>query len=152
MKVICEVKNFFWEEILLYDFRQVFQHHYAQRFLSFSFEVPQLLSSRLYSPIFSGCEKNSQSCEILVPKIQQVMILTFSSYSIISLANYLFLFNLANFPMSRHLFFVIWYSDSKTTEYWILLVFFPESSLRICNSEILFFVLACYCLQLTIQK
>ena len=76
----------------------------------------------------------------------------FCSYSINSLANYLFLFNLANFPISRHLLFVIWYSDSKTTEYRILLVFFPKSSFRICNNEILFFVLACYCLQLITQK
>ena len=53
--VISEVESVFQEEMSLYDFRQVCQHHYTQRFLSLSFEVPNLLSSRLYSPMFSGC-------------------------------------------------------------------------------------------------
>ena len=145
--VICKVKTFFWEEMLLYDCRQVFQHHYAQRF-----EVPHLLSSRLCSPMFSGCEKKFPVLWNPGSKDSTSHAFNFCSYSINSLANYLFLFNLANFPISRHLFFVIWYSDSKTTEYRILLVFFPKSSFRICNNEILFFVLACYCLQLITQK
>ena len=45
--------------MLLSDFKQVFQDHYAQRFLSLSFEVPHLLSSRLYSPMFSGSKDSA---------------------------------------------------------------------------------------------
>ena len=55
--VICDVDSAFWEEMLLHDFRQVCQRHYTQRILSLSFEVPQLLSSWLYSPMLSGCQK-----------------------------------------------------------------------------------------------
>ena len=97
--------------------------------LYLSFEVAQLLSSRLYSPMFSGCEKNTQSCEILVLKIQQVMFLTSSSYSINILPNYIKFLNLTHSPISRNLLLVIWYSDSKTNEYSVLSVFFAISSL-----------------------
>ena len=126
--VISEVENVFWEEIL-YDFRQVCQHHYTQRFLSLSFEILNLLSSRLYSPLSSGCKKNTQSCEILFSKIQQVMFLTFSSHLINILPNYLNFLYLTHFPISKNLFLVIRYSDSKTTEYSVLLVFLAKSSL-----------------------
>ena len=78
--------------MLVHIFRQDCQHHYTHRFLSLSFQVPQLLSSRLYSPMFSGREKKTQSCEILIPKIKQAMFLTFSSYSINNLPNYLIFF------------------------------------------------------------
>ena len=85
--VICEVEIVFWKEMLLYYFRQVFWHQYAQRFLSLSFEVPHTLKCP------PGC---TQQCflvawnrEIVVPKIQQIMFLTFSSYSINILPNYL---------------------------------------------------------------
>ena len=135
--VICEVESVIWEE----------------RFSSLSFDVPHLISSMLYSPMFSGYEKYTQSWEILVPEIQQVLFLTFSSYSINILPNYLNFLNLAHFLVSRNLFSVIWYLDSKTTEYSVLLVFLANQvCFRICNSEILFFVLACYCLQLITQK
>ena len=50
-------------------------------------------------------QKNTYFCEI--PKIYQVMFLTFSSYSIKILANYLNFLNLAHFLISRNLFLVI---------------------------------------------
>ena len=39
--------------------------------------------------MFSGAKKHTQSHEIVVAKIQQIMFLTFSSYSINILPNYL---------------------------------------------------------------
>ena len=114
--------------MLWYDFRQVWQHHYTQIFLSLKFAVPHL-SSRLSSVILSGCKKNTHSCEILLLKIQQVICLTFSCYSINILLNYLNFMNLAHFSISRNLFLVVWYSDSKTTEYSLLFVFLGKSSL-----------------------
>ena len=127
--------------MLLYDFRHVCQHHYTQRSLSLSFQVPQLLSPRLYSPMFLGPKKKTQFCEILIPKIHQVMFLTFSSYSINNLPNFL---DLAHFPISRNLFLVIWYSDSKTTEYSVLLVLITKSNVFLdLQYQVLFFVPAC---------
>ena len=151
--VICEVESALWEEILLYDFRQICQCHYTERFLSLSFEVPTLLSPRLYSPVFSGCEINTQSCETLIPKIQQVMFWTFFSYSINILTNYSIFLNLSHFTISRNLFLVISYSDSKPLKiqcFWFSLI--NQVCFRTCNSEVLFFVLACYCPQLITQK
>ena len=89
--VICEVEIVFWKEMLLYYFRQVFWHQYAQRFLSLSFEVPHTLKypSGCTQQCFLVAKKNTQSREIVVPKIQQIMFLTFSSYSINILPNYL---------------------------------------------------------------
>ena len=105
------------------------------------------------NPCFLVAKKKNQSCEILVPKIQQVMFLILSSYFVNILPNYLIFSNLAHFSISRYLFLVIWYSDSKTTEYSVLLVSLTNQvCFRICNSEVLFFVLACYCLQLITQK
>ena len=127
--VICEVESVFWEEMLFYDFRQVCQHHHTQRFLSLNFEVPHLLSSGLYSPMFSSCEKK---CPVLWnpgSKDSANHVLTFSSSSINILPNYLHFLNLSHFPVSRNLFLVIWHSDSKTTEYSVLLVFLAKSSL-----------------------
>ena len=100
------LQNFIWDTghllsrmylLIRNIFRQNCQHHYTHRFLSLSFQVPQLLSSRLYSPMFSDREKKAQSCKILISKIQQVIFLTFSSYSITNLPNYLNFFDLAYF-------------------------------------------------------
>ena len=58
-------------------------------------------------PCFLVVKKNTQSCEILVPKIRQVVFLTFSSYSVNILPNYLRFFESVHCPISRYLFLVI---------------------------------------------
>ena len=90
--------------------------------------IHHLLSSRQYLPMFCGHKKQIQPCKILVPKTQKVMFLTFSSYSINILTNYLNFLNLASFPILRHLVLVIWYCDSKTTKYSVLLFFVAKSN------------------------
>ena len=74
-------------------------------------------------------QKKTQSSEILAQKIQQPMYVTFSSHFPNILSNYLNFLNLAHFPISRNMFLEIWHSDSKTTEYSVLLVFIATSSL-----------------------
>ena len=95
--------------------------------------IPQICSTSLIlQAVLSHTfwlQKNTHSCEILLLKIQQVICLTFSRYSINILLNYLNFLNLAHFPISRNLFLVVWYSDSKTTEYSLLFVFLGKSSL-----------------------
>ena len=59
------------------------------------------------NPCFLVAKKKNQSCEILVPKIQQVMFLILSSYFVNILPNYLIFSNLAHFSISRYLFLVI---------------------------------------------
>ena len=57
---------------------------------------------------FLVVKQNTQSCQILVPKIQQVMFfLTFSSYSINILPNSLIFFNLANVSIFTNLLLAI---------------------------------------------
>ena len=76
--------------------------------------------------MFFGRKKKTKSREILVPRIEQVMFLTFLSYSINILSNYLIFLYLTHFAISRKSFLVIWYSDPKTTEYLVLLVFIAK--------------------------
>ena len=77
----------------------------------------------------------------------------FYSYSINILPNYLNLLNLAHFPILENWF---WWYDIQTKKslnihcFWFNLL--NQVCFRICNSEILFFVLACYCLQILTQK
>ena len=59
--------------------------------------VPHLFSSRQSLPMFYGHKKGAQPCKVLVPKTQKVVFLTFSSYSINILSNYLNSFNVASF-------------------------------------------------------
>ena len=118
--VICATKKYY---MISY---KVCQYHYTQRFLSNSFQVPQLFSSSLYSPIFSG-HKKAPVLWNPISKILQVMYLTFSSYFINNLPIYLIFFNLGYFPISRN-FFMIWHPDSQTTEYLVLLDFIAKSS------------------------
>ena len=118
--------------------------------LSLSFRVPHLLCSRLYSPMFSEYQKKPKSCEILAPKIQQVMCLPFSSYSISILSNYSNFWIWHTFPAPEIWIFEIWNLKPLNIQcFWFSLL--NQVCFRICNSEI-FSVLACYYLQLITQN
>ena len=80
-------------------------------------------------------------------------VLTFSSYSINILPNYLIFWI---WPTVLSLETCFWLYEIQTQKplniccFWFSLQY--QVCFRICNSEVIFFVLACYCLQLITQK
>ena len=91
------------------------------------------------------CIVENEKC-ILIPELRYANL-----YLVNILPNDLNLLDLAHFPISRNLFLMIQYSDLFIIHYWFWFSLLNHC-FRICNSQVFFFVLACYCLQLIIQK
>ena len=125
--------------MLLHDFRQVYQNYYSQRFLSPSFKVPHLLSFRLYSPMFSGCQKDPVLRNPSFKDSASHVFNIFQSFHQCST-------KLFTFFESGSLWYDIHTQKLLNSQcFWLYML--NQVCFRICNSEVLFFVLACYCLQ-----
>ena len=144
--VICEVEIVFWKEMLLYYFRQVFWHQYAQRFLSLSFEVPHTLKYP------SGC---TQQCFLVAKKKYPVSWNRCSKDSANHVFNFFQLFHQYSTKLFNFFDSILWYNIQTQKPLHIQCFWFSllnQVCFRICNSEIFFFVLAFYCLQLITHK
>ena len=121
--IICEVESIFWET-LFYNFSSKFVSVITHRFLSLSFQVSHLLTSRLDSPMFSGPEKRPV---LRNPGSKDSVSHVFNFIQLFH--QIIYIFWIWNTFVSPEIYFW-WYciQIQKITEYWVLLVFTAKSS------------------------